>query len=135
MDKVVETELRRRAENVILEIQKLAPVSDGVNSYTDGIPGNASGGRLRDSFRIGFTTDHGKKVIRIFSNATNSRGQFYAGIVTKGSSPHIITARQNSNLAFKWISHGVFVITPQVSHPGTKPNTFIREGLRLGFHR
>lgn len=134
MDKVVETELRRRAENVIQEIRILAPVSDGTHSFTDGVPGSSAGGRLRDSFRIGFTTDHGKKVIRIFSIAKNRRGQDYAGIVTKGSNPHIIGS-PDRNLRFQWIRNNVFVITPFVNHPGTKPNNFIREALRIGFHR
>lgn len=134
MDRVVETELKRRAENVIAEIQRLAPASDGTHSYTDGIPGNTSGGRLRNSFRIGFTTDHGKRVIRIFSDAKNSRGQSYARIITEGSAPHIIGS-PDRNLRFQWIKQGVFVIKPFVNHPGTKPNNFIREALRIGFHR
>lgn len=135
MDKIVETELRRRADNVIAEIQRLAPVSDGSRSFTDGVSGRTTGGRLKDSFRIGFTTDHGKRVIRIFSNARNSRGQFYAGMVTKGTQAHVITAKNKPNLAFQWIKQGVFVFTPQVNHPGTKPNNYLREALRIGFHR
>lgn len=135
IERVTQTELRRRAENVIREIQQLAPRSDGTNSYTNGVPGAANGGRLADSFRIGTTTQRGKTVLRIFSNAKNSRGQFYAGMVAKGTAAHTITAKNRANLAFRWISQGVFVITPQVSHPGTAPNDYIRRGLAIGFHK
>jgi hypothetical protein len=133
-DKIIDTELKRRADNVITEIRALAPVSDGQHSFTDGVPGRTSGGRLRDSFRIGFTTDHGKRVIRIFSSAVNSRGQSYARIVSEGSGPHTIGS-QDRNLRFQWIKNGVFVLTPQVHHPGTKRNDFIRQALHIGFHK
>lgn len=135
IEEVVETDLLRRAENVLREIQITAPQSDGTRSYTDGVPGRTSGGRLANSFRIGFTTSHGKRVIRIFSSAKNSRGQFYAGLVIKGTKPHTIQATNQSDLAFRWISQGVFVITPQVQHPGTQPNNFVLEALRRAFPR
>jgi hypothetical protein len=131
-DKVAETELRRRMENVLREAQRLAPVS-GTNSFTDGVPGKRSGGRLRDSLRIGSTKQRGKTVIRLFSDARNSRGQQYANIVVKGSSPHVITG--NPNLRFQWINRGVFVITPQVQHPGTEPNNFLLRALLTAFNR
>lgn len=133
VDKVVETELRRRAENVLREAKALAPVSDGSRSFTDGVPGRTSGGRLRDSLKIGTTNQRGRKVIRIFSDARNSRGQQYANIVVKGSRPHAITG--NPNLRFQWINRGVFVITPQVQHPGTDPNNFLLRALLAAFNR
>lgn len=135
IDEVVETDLLRRAENILREIQVSAPRSDGSRSFTDGVPGRTSGGRLANSFVIGFTTQRGKRVIRIFSNAKNSRGQFYAGMVIKGTRPHTIQATNQPNLAFRWISQGVFVITPTVQHPGTAPNNFVLEALRTAFPR
>lgn len=132
-DKVAETELRRRMENVLREAQDLAPTSDGTRSFTDGIPGRTSGGRLRDSLRIGVTKQRGKTVIRLFSDARNSRGQQYANIIVKGSRPHVITG--NPNLKFQWIGRGAFVITPQVQHPGTKPNNFLLRALLSAFNR
>lgn len=135
LDQVTQTELLRRAQNVVREIQTQAPRSDGSNSYTDGIPNLTNGGRLAESFRVGFTTDHGKKVIRIFSDAKNSRGQFYAGMVIKGTKPHVIQARNTPNLTFQWINQGVFVISPQIQHPGTQPNNFVLRALQTAFPR
>lgn len=133
INEVVDTDLRRRADNVLAELQRTAPRSDGQKSFTDGVPGRTAGGRLANSFRVGFTTQRGRRVIRIFSNATNSRGEFYAGMVTKGTAPHVIQG--NPDLRFKWISRGVFVITPQVQHPGTSPNPFIVDALKNAFPR
>lgn len=125
LDKVLsEGALRVRADRVLAEINRTAPVADGTHSFPD----RGGGGRLRDSFKIGFTTDHGKRVIRIFSDAVNSRGQPYAKFVTNGTRPHVING--NPDLAFQWISRGVFVIAPQVHHPGTAPNDFVRRALR-----
>lgn len=132
LDRIVETDLLRRAENVLSEIQILAPRSGTGNSFTDGVPDRHAGGRLANSFAIGYTTQRGKRVIRIFSNAKNTRGRFYAGMVDRGTSPHVI---QGNPLSFKWISKNVFVITPSVNHPGTKATGFLRAALVRGFHR
>lgn len=134
-DKVAETELRRRMENVLREAKALAPVSDGSRSFTDGRPGIRSGGRLRDSLKIGTTKQRGKTVIRIFSDAKNSRGQQYANIVIKGSRGHVIAASRRPNLAFQWINSNTFVVTPEVSHPGTAPNNFLLRALLTAFKR
>lgn len=133
-DRVTETTLVRMADQVVREASALAPRSDGTNSFTDGVPGRTSGGRLADSLKHGFTTSKGKKVIRIFSDAKNSRGQEYAGYVVRGTRPHAIAARNATNLAFQWINRNVFVITPEVQHPGTDPNrSWLQEALRRVF--
>lgn len=134
-DKVAETELRRRMENVLREAQQLAPTSDGSRSFTDGVPGSRAGGRLRDSLKIGSTKQRGKTVIRIFSDAKNSRGQPYANIVVKGSHGHVISARTRPVLAFQWINSNTFVISPEVNHPGTQPNNFLLRALLTAFNR
>jgi hypothetical protein len=133
MDHVTETELRRRAENVIQAIEVTAPQSDGTHSFTNGVPGNISGGALARSFQVAFTTSHGKRVLRIFSTAQNSRGQSYAGMVSRGTRPHVISG--NPNLRFFWIRNALVVVNHAVSHPGTRPNNYLQEALRLGFHR
>lgn len=133
IDQITETEGRRRAENVLAEAKNLAPRSDGSRSFTDGRRGITNGGRLAESLKIGITISHGKKVVRIFSDATNSRGQQYANYVVKGTRGHVIIG--NPNLAFQWISRGVFVITPQVLHPGTAPNDFLTRALFTAFNR
>lgn len=129
LDKLIESftthQLPRYAENVKRELEALAPVADGTNSLP-------SGSHMRDQFRIGFTTDHGKRVIRIFNDAVNSRGQPYVKFQTSGTSPHIISG--NPNLAFHWLSHGVFVVTPSVNHPGQAPNNYVMRALINGFH-
>lgn len=135
LNEVVDTDLQRRANNVLRELQRTAPRSNGQRSFTDGVPGRTAGGRLANSFRVGFTTNHGKRVIRIFSAAKNSRGEFYAGMVSTGTRAHTITARTQPDLRFQWINRGVFVITPSVSHPGTSPNPFIVDALKNAFPR
>ena len=132
LDRITETELRRRAENVLIEAKSLAPRSDGTRSFTDGIPNRTSGGRLADSLQVYVTTDKGKKVVRIRTTATNSRGQEYGRFVVRGTRPHTITGNP---LAFQWINRNVFVITPQVSHPGTEPNNFLLRALQNAFNR
>lgn len=131
-DQITETELRRRAENVLREAQSLAPRS-GTRSFTDGIKDRRAGGRLADSLEIYTTTDKGKKVIRIRTTAKNSRGQEYGRFVIRGTGAHAITG--NPNLKFQWINRNVFVITPQVQHPGTQPNNFLLTALRSAFTR
>lgn len=129
LDYVARTELQRRAENVLREAKALAPVADGSRSFHDGQPGNTGGGRLRDSLKIGVVeSTRDKRIIRIFSDATNSRGQQYSNIVVRGSRAHAITG--NPNLRFQSISRGVFVIIPQVRHPGTQPNDFLLRALQ-----
>lgn len=127
VNNVVDTDLTRRAENVKQELEKLAPVADGSNSYSDGSP------HLRDSFRVGTTIDHGKKVIRIFSDKLNDRGEPIIKIITGGSKPHVI--RGNPMLVFKGIPSGGLIFTHEVQHPGTAPNHFVEEALNIGFHR
>lgn len=132
--RVTDTTLSRMADDVIRNASALAPRSDGTNSFTDGVAGRTSGGRLADSLKKGFTTQRGKKVIRIFSDARNSRGQPYAGYVVRGTRAHVITG--NPRLAFQWINRNTFVIAEKVNHPGTEPNkTWLTDALRRVFHR
>lgn len=127
VDRVSERELLRRAQNVADIAKSLAPRADGSKSFHSGPD------RLADNIKVGITTQRGKKVVRIFTDAKNSRGQEYARFIIRGTRPHAIVG--NPNLAFQWIKNNVFVITPRVNHPGTHPNNFLLEALRRGFNK
>ena len=123
--KVTDGVLMQRAQAVLLEAKRLAPKSDGVHSYTDGIPWRTAGGRFANSLTIGKTYSHGRQVIRIFSNSVfNSRGQPYPIWLLRGTRPHIISAHDSNNkpLYFRWIRRGVFMIAKDTRHMGTTPD-------------
>lgn len=128
-DQITETELNRRADNVLALAKALAPRSGTGRSLP-----SIDSGQLADSLVKGFTTQRGRKVIRIFSNATNARGQLYARFVIRGTKPHIINAKtQGKRLRFFWIREGRIARPFFVRHPGTEPNNFLREALRRAF--
>lgn len=117
--------LMQRAQAVLIEAKRLAPKSDGVRSYTDGIPNRTAGGRFANSLTIGTTYANGKRVIRIFSNSVfNLRGQPYPLWLLRGTRPHIISAHDSNNrpLYFRWIRRGVFMIAKDTRHMGTHPD-------------
>jgi bacteriophage HK97-gp10 putative tail-component len=127
LERIGATELTRRAENVLAEAKRLAPVADGSKSN----PGSHPGPSLRDSLvkTTPKTTRDGVQ-IRIFSNARTREGIPLAKIITKGSRPHPIVGR-GKNLVFQWIKGGVLFVGPRVDHPGQKkPNEFLREALK-----
>lgn len=130
LDRLGATELTRRADNVLAEAKRLAPRADGTRSFSSTISGNLANSLIKG---LPQTTRDGRQ-IRIFSNARNSRGEPYALFVVRGTKPHIIQARNQPNLKFFWIQRGVGFVGPRVSHPGTKPNNFLREALKA-FHR
>lgn len=132
--KVTDGILTQRAQAVLLEAKRLAPKSDGVHSYTDGVPYRTAGGRFANGLTIGKTFANGKQVIRIFSNSVfNQRGQPYPIWLLRGTRPHIISAHDSNNkpLYFRWIRRGVFMIAKDTRHMGTQPNNnWIIEALR-----
>ena len=135
-NRIVDGELTRRMQTVLIEAKKLAPKSDGVHSYTDGIPWRTAGGRFANSLTIGTTIQNGKRVIRIFSNGvTNKRGQPYSIFLLRGTRPHIIMAKNPAQqpLFYRWIRRGTFMITDENNHYGTRPNKdWAIEALRIG---
>lgn len=52
--------------------------------------------------------------------------------VTKGTKPHVIVPRQAAVLAFVPRGGGNVVFAKMVKHPGTKPNNFLLNALKLG---
>jgi hypothetical protein len=67
----------------------------------------------------------------------DSRGQYvqvgsplpYALMHHQGTKPHIITPNVGKRLAF--VKRGALIITDLVRHPGTKPNRYLTDNLRL----
>lgn len=49
----------------------------------------------------------------------------------EGTEPHTITARNAPNLVFYWPKIGRIMVTRSVNHPGTKPNRFLVNALRV----
>lgn len=126
--------LTQRAQAVLLEAKRLAPKSDGVHSYTDGVPYRTAGGRFANSLTIGKTYSNGRLVLRIFSNSVfNQRGQPYPIWLLRGTRPHIISAHDSNNkpLYFRWIKRGVFMIAKDTRHMGTQPDkTWLIQALQ-----
>lgn len=123
--KVTDGILMQRAQAVLIEAKRLAPKSDGVHSYTDGVPYRTAGGKFANGLTIGTTYSHGRRVIRIFSNSVfNQRGQPYPIWLLRGTRPHIISAHDSANqpLYFRWIRRGTFVVSQDVRHMGTHPD-------------
>jgi hypothetical protein len=58
-------------------------------------------------------------------------GVKYALFHHEGTQPHIIRARRAPRLVFYWPKAGRVVAFPQVNHPGTKPNRFLTNALRV----
>lgn len=49
----------------------------------------------------------------------------------EGTEPHPISARNAPNLVFYWPKIGRIMVTRSVNHPGTKPNRFLVNALRV----
>lgn len=67
----------------------------------------------------------------------NARGQMlqvgssvkYAYYYHEGTKPHVIRANKQEFLRFR--THGRYIVTKQVNHPGTKPKKFLTIPLRV----
>jgi hypothetical protein len=55
----------------------------------------------------------------------------YAFFHHEGTPPHVIRARRAPMLVFYWPKVGHVVAFKQVNHPGTKPNRFLVNALRV----
>lgn len=58
-------------------------------------------------------------------------GVSYAFFHHEGTEPHVIRARRARVLAFYSPREGRTIFTKQVNHPGTKPNRFLVNALRV----
>ena len=62
------------------------------------------------------------------SEAVTVASARYAGVVERGSAPHVIVPRRRKALRFK--GTGGVVFAKRVNHPGTKPQPFMLPGAR-----
>lgn len=109
-----------RAEKVKVEAQRLVGVYSGDTRFRRRKPGT-----LRDSIV--------KRPVLL-----DGEPAFYvtaldpiALIHHEGTEPHVIRAVRAPKLVFYWPKAGKVVAFTQVQHPGTKPNRFLVDALRV----
>jgi hypothetical protein len=80
-------------------------------------------GALRASIHMRHFRDTRGQYVRIGSSLP------YARLHHEGTKPHLI--RPNNKQVLKFMTRGQLVITHLVRHPGTKPNRYLSDNLRL----
>ena len=80
-------------------------------------------GMLRASIHMRHSRDTRGQYIRIGSPLR------YARVHHEGSRPHII--KPNSQQVLKFVSKGQIIFAHAVRHPGTKPNKYLTDNIRL----
>lgn len=80
-------------------------------------------GALRASLHMRHFSDTRGQYVRVGSNLN------YAKLHHEGTSPHIIKPRRAHMLRFQ--TKGQIVFAHVVKHPGTKPNRYLTDNLRL----
>jgi hypothetical protein len=80
-------------------------------------------GALRASIHMRHFRDTRGQYVRIGSSLP------YARLHHEGTRPHLITP--NSKQVLKFVTRGQLVITHLVRHPGTRPNRYLSDNLRL----
>jgi hypothetical protein len=80
-------------------------------------------GALRASIHMRHSRDTRGQFVRIGSSLP------YARLHHEGTRPHLI--RPNNKQVLKFMTRGQLVITHLVRHPGTKPNRYLSDNLRL----
>lgn len=80
-------------------------------------------GKLKASIHMRHTRTPYSQMIRIGSPLS------YALAHHNGTRPHVITANRGQHLRFA--SGGRMVYSRQIMHPGTRPNTYLTDNLRL----
>lgn len=80
-------------------------------------------GALRASIHMRHFRDTRGQYVRIGSPLP------YARLHHEGTKPHLITP--NNKQVLKFVTRGQLVITHLVRHPGTKPNRYLSDNLRL----
>jgi hypothetical protein len=83
----------------------------------------AKTGKLRSSIKWGYGIGALGPEIFVGSNLS------YARLHHEGSRPHIITPNRRKKLKFS--SKGVVIFAHRVKHPGTKPNRYLTDNLKL----
>jgi hypothetical protein len=80
-------------------------------------------GALRASIHMRHFRDTRGQYVRIGSSLP------YARLHHEGTRPHFI--RPNTKQVLKFVTRGQLVITHLVRHPGTRPNRYLSDNLRL----
>lgn len=80
-------------------------------------------GNLRSSIHMRHFRDSRGQYVRIGSPLS------YAKMHHEGTPPHLIVPTRGEKLRF--VSKGVLVYTHLVRHPGTRPNRFLTDNLKL----
>jgi hypothetical protein len=80
-------------------------------------------GALRASIHMRHFRDTRGQYIRIGSSLP------YARLHHEGTRPHII--RPNTQQVLRFVSRGQVVFAHSVNHPGTRPNKYLSDNLRL----
>ncbi len=114
--------LIERAERVRIEARRLV----GVHTPVPGERRERRPGTLRDSIvKRPARTPDGDLVYYVGSNDP------IAKLHHDGTPPHVIRARNKPALVFYWPKVGRVVSFRQVNHPGTKPNRYLTDALRV----
>lgn len=82
-------------------------------------------GTLRDSIVKRIGTDNGLPTVQVGSDDP------IALIHHEGTEPHLITPSRAQFLVFYWRQVGGVVRARRVNHPGTRPNRFLLDALRV----
>jgi hypothetical protein len=80
-------------------------------------------GALRNSIHMRHFRDPRGQYIKVGSSLSYARAHH------DGTKPHLIMPTKGQNLRF--FSKGFLVFTQMVRHPGTKPNRYLTDNLRL----
>lgn len=80
-------------------------------------------GALRSSIHMRHGIDSGGQYVTVGSDLPYARGHH------EGTKPHIIRPRKAQVLRFS--NNGRIVYARKVNHPGTKPNRYLTDNLRL----
>lgn len=86
--------------------------------------------------QVGFKTGALRASIHM-RHSRDARGQYikigsplpYARVHHEGSKPHLI--KPNKRRALRYFKDGFMVFAHQVRHPGTRPNRYLTDNLRL----
>lgn len=97
----------------------------GVSRQEAGSSSKRRPGTLRDSIVSRIKTDRGNVVVEVGSEDPIALWHH------EGTIPHVIRASRAPRLVFFWPKAGRVVAFKQVNHPGTRPNRFLLNALKV----
>lgn len=114
-------ELIKAGELVKDEAKRLV----GVSRPDPGSRSSRRPGTLRDSIVSRIKTDRGHVVVEVGSDDPIALWHH------EGTVPHVIRASRAPKLVFFWPKAGRVVAFRQINHPGTRPNRFLLNALKV----